>query len=80
MTSTSQFTEYRVMAEGMKAKWYKTEKGALNAAQRLHGKEVTSSRMKQSGAYCTRPRMVKVYRTVMADGMGVIEDTMIAKF
>lgn len=72
--------DYRVSAEGMSDKFYKTEKGALSAAKRLSSGKVASSRVNALGSHCTRPRKVTVYRDGWADGLGIVEHVEIARF
>ena len=72
--------DYRVSAEGMSDRFYRTEKGALSAAERIHRKGTSSSRTDRTGARCSRPRKVTVYRDGWADGLGIVEHVEIARF
>lgn len=72
--------DYRVSAEGMSDKFYRTEKGAMNAAKRLSSGKVASSRTDRTGARCSSPRKVTVYRDGWADGLGIVEHVEIARF
>lgn len=72
--------DYRVSAEGMSDKFYRTERGALSAAERIHRKGTSSSRVNALGSRCSRPRKVTVYRDGWADGLGIVEHVEIARF
>lgn len=72
--------DYRVSAEGMSDKFYRTERGALSAAERIHRKGTSSSRVNALGSHCSRPRKVTVYRDGWADGLGIVEHVEIARF